>query len=200
MGADSMTPVSLDQRSFVRTVPACDIGAYEVSTVMGMAPFSQEQQVLSLTNPAEWTVSNGSGQPVGPITAGGPGSLAVAGTGWVTVTSVPMSSANIIAISGPNVSTVTYDLFIPLPQPNIYWIGATQMYLSSPSAGVYDAYLGEVELTGQPTEKFVPEEFSVPAQAMGALTGNHEDVTITIVLNVNGGTGPWLMSQVRFGP
>jgi hypothetical protein len=73
------------------------------------------------------------------------------------------------------------------------------MYLSSPSAGVYNAYLGEVTLTGQPAQTFVPERFSGPTQAMAALTGSHSDVTITIVLNVNSGTGPWLMRQLHFG-
>jgi hypothetical protein len=155
-------------------------------------------QALSLAAPGDWTVSNGTGQ-FSPIAANGFGSLSVVGTGWVTTTSVPLSSADIRANAGPVLSSVAYDLYIPSPQPNAFWLGATQMYLSSPSAGIYNAYLGQVELTGQPVQQFVTQRFSVPSYAMGALTGNHSDVTITIVLNVNGGTVPWLLSNVRFG-
>jgi hypothetical protein len=47
------------------------------------------------------------------------------------------------------------------------------MHSSAPSAGVNDAYVGQVDLTGQPTQQFVSEHFTVPAQAMAALTSNH---------------------------
>jgi hypothetical protein len=157
-------------------------------------------RALSLAVPSDWTVSNGSGRS-SPLSRNGSGSLAVNGTGWVTITSIPLSAADIRASAGAgaDLSSVAYDLYIPLPQPNPFWIGATQMYLSAPSAGVYNAYLGQDELTGQPQQQFVTEHFSVPAYAMTALTGGANDVTLTIVLNVNNGTQPWLLSDVRFG-
>lgn len=73
------------------------------------------------------------------------------------------------------------------------------MYLSAPSAGIYNAYLDRDELTGQPQQQFVTERFSVLAYAMTALKGDAKDVTLTIVLDVNNGTQAWLFSDVRFG-
>jgi hypothetical protein len=159
---------------------------------------SPAAQTMSLAIPSDWTVSNGSGQ-FSPLSLNGSGSLSVNGTGWVTITSVPLSAADLRASAGPDLSSVAYDLYIPLPQPNPSWIGATQMYLSAPSAGIYNAYLGQDELTGQPEQQFVTERFSVPTYAMPALTGTAKDVTLTIVLNANNGTLPWLLSAVRFG-
>jgi hypothetical protein len=175
-----------------------DIGEPTERVLADPTTLSPAQQAMSLSIPSDWTVSNGTGQS-SPLSANGYGSLSVSGTGWVTITSVALSAADLRANAGPDLSSIAYDLYIPLPQPNPYWIGATQMYLSAPSAGINSAYLGEDELTGQPEQQFVTERFSVPAYAMPALTGNAKDVTIMIILNVNNGTQPWLLSDVRFG-
>jgi hypothetical protein len=96
-------------------------------------------------------------------------------------------------------STISFALQIPTTQPNQFWIGNTQMYISPPSANVHNAYLGQVMLTGQPLGTFNRETFTVPSSAIPALTGNHTDVTLTIVLNVNNNTSPWLLTDLRFG-
>ena len=59
--------------------------------------------------------------------------------------------------------------------------------------------LGEMELTGQPLQTFIRPSFTVPASAMPALTGDRNDVTITITINVNAGTQGWLLNDLRFG-
>jgi hypothetical protein len=53
-------------------------------------------------------------------------------------------------------------------------------------------------LTGQPAGAFVRESFAVPSYALPALTGTHADVTLTIVLNVNKNTAPWLLTDLRW--
>jgi hypothetical protein len=73
------------------------------------------------------------------------------------------------------------------------------MYLSAPSANVYNAYLGQVTLTGQPPSQFARETFVVPSNALPALTTTHSDVTLTIAMNVNQHTSPWLLTDLRFG-
>lgn len=159
---------------------------------------SATQQILNLNNPSNWTASNGSAQassvsPPGSTT----GSLAVSGTGYVTIVSAPLSSADVRALAGSSLLTPHYQLFIPASQPNPFWIGGVQILLSSPSANIFNAFVSETELTGQKLGQWNTETFSVPpGNAASLLTGNETDVTVTLVLNVNNGTGPWLMSDL----
>ena len=110
-----------------------------------------------------------------------------------------MSSSDIRSISGTDLSKMSFALWIPKAQPNPYWIGNTQLYVSAPSANVNNAYIGQVMLTGLAEETFVRPTFAVPSSVINALVTNHSDVTVTIVLNVNAGTSGWLLSDLRFG-
>ena len=110
-----------------------------------------------------------------------------------------MSSADIRSMAGPNLSKISYALWIPTNLPNPFWVGATQMFLTVPSANLFNVYLGQVELTNQPLQTFIRPTFTVPASALQGLTTNHTDVKITIVINVNGGTQGWLLNDLRFG-
>jgi len=46
---------------------------------------------------------------------------------------------------------------------------------------------------------FVRQQFTIPSAALPAITGNHADVTVTIVINANAGTSGWLLNDLRFG-
>jgi hypothetical protein len=94
---------------------------------------------------------------------------------------------------------MSYALWIPTTAPNPYWVGATQMYVSSRSANIINAYLGQVELTNLPVQTFLRPTFTVPASVLPVFNGNYTDVTITIVINVNPGTQGWLLNDLHFG-
>jgi hypothetical protein len=47
-----------------------------------------------------------------------------------------------MASLGPIGSTVSYDLKLPLAQANRFWFGASQLYISIPSRGVYNHFAG----------------------------------------------------------
>ena len=159
---------------------------------------SQTQATLSLAVPTDWTVSNGSGA-FSPLSPNGLGSLSVSGDSWNTITSTPLSSADIRKNAGPNLSTLSFQLYIPTTQPNPSWIGNVQVYISSRSANVNNQFVGQDMLTGQQIGAFNTESFTIPPQVLPALQGNFTDVTITIVLNVNSGTSGWLLSNLTFG-
>ncbi len=153
----------------------------------------------SFENLGQWTMGGGSAM-LSNIAADGQFSFNVTGTNWTTLTSNPLNSAVLRALaSSSDLSKISYALQIPTNQPNPYWTGNTQMYLSAPSANVYNAYLGQVQLTGLPQGSFQRMEFAVPDYALPALTGNNADVTFTIVLNVNPGPGGWLVDDLRIG-
>ena len=73
------------------------------------------------------------------------------------------------------------------------------MYVSSPSANVYNAYMGQVELTPLSKAQFNRLGFTIPDYALPAITLDHPDVSFTIVLNVNAGTSGWLVDDLRIG-
>jgi hypothetical protein len=136
---------------------------------------------------------------VSPISSNGFNSLSIASGGWTPLVSAPMSSADIRAIAGPDLTKISFALYIPSKLPNPFWVGNVQMYLTVPSANVWAAFLGQAELTPAPVQTFVRPTFTVPSYARHALTGNYTDVRITIVLNVNFGTQGWLLNDLRFG-
>ena len=115
------------------------------------------------------------------------------------IVSAPLTSADIRATAGPNLSKISFGLLVPTNAPNPYWVGQALMFISAPSANQFNVYLGEVSLTGQPLQTFIRPSFTVPASAIPMLTGDRNDVTITIAINVNGGTQGWLLNDLRFG-
>ena len=155
-------------------------------------------RIAQLSEPALWTASNGT-LSKSPISVNGFNSISVAAGGYVPIVSAPMSSVDIRATAGPNLSKISYSLLIPTNAPNPFWVGATQMFLTAPSANMFNVYLGQIELTGQPLQTFIRPTFTVPPEAMSILTDNRNDVTITITINVNGGTQGWLLNDLRFG-
>ena len=155
-------------------------------------------RIAQLSEPSLWTASNGT-LSVSPISANGFNSISVAAGGYTPIVSAPMSSVDIRATAGPNLNKISYALLVPTNAPNPFWVGQTQMFISAPSANVFNVHLGNVELTGQPLQTFLRPTFTVPAQAMPALTGAATDVTVTITLNVNGGTQGWLLNDMTFG-
>ena len=56
-----------------------------------------------------------------------------------------------------------------------------------------------LELTPLAKGQFVRLGYTIPDYARHVLTGNHSDVTFTIVLNVNAGTTGWLVDDLVLG-
>jgi hypothetical protein len=161
---------------------------------------TQPLRTESFENLTDWQVQGGATATLSNNAVSGAHSLAISANGWTPITSIPLSSALLRgAATSPNLAAVSFALEIPTTQPNPYWIGAAQMYISAPSANVYNAYLGQVELTGLPQGAFQRLNFTIPDYALHALTEDHNDVTFTIVLNVNAGTTGWLVDDLRIG-
>lgn len=127
-------------------------------------------------------------------------SLQVSGSGFMEITSpaITTATARMLIPSNTSALRLAYDLFIPSGQLNPSWFGATQMYVSCPSAGLYNVYLGQVELNSFILDKFNPAYFQVPDVVLNALISEHNDFTIKIVLNINGGSPPFYMDNLRF--
>jgi hypothetical protein len=124
----------------------------------------------------------------------GSASLGVQARGYTEVTSVALPS--LTGVTG----MLALDVLLPGAQPNPYWLGAVQMYVSVPSKGVYNEYLGQQELTGRPLNQFFTLSYSLSAATTGKLAaGGYSDFTVKIAVNVPvNATGTYLLDNLRF--
>lgn len=151
---------------------------------------------------ADWQVQGGGTAALNGTAVAGAESFSVTASpqGWTPIVSIPVASSVLrgAAVSS-DLSKVSFALNIPSTQPNPYWVGDAQMFISSPTAGVFNVPLGEVNLTGLPEGQFNRIGFTIPSNALPAITGDNPDVTFTIVLNVNAGTTGWLIDDLEIG-
>jgi hypothetical protein len=119
--------------------------------------------------------------------------LKVAGSGYMTLNSAPFATP----VPGVT-STLKLDVFVPPGQPNPFWFGAVQLYASCPSGGMYNAYLGQAELTGLPTGTFSTVSYAVPSNVRSTLSGTHNDCFFSVAVNVNQTPTPVVLDNLRF--
>lgn len=144
--------------------------------------------VLSFDDPSLW-------RGPGPLTSSdtrteGDFSLATRPSGYSVYESVPFSFRG-------EMRRMLVDLLLPTQQPNPWWYGAVQLYLTSPSANVYNAYIGQVELTGLPLGTFQSLEFHVPAWIAERLKDGVNDLSVRLALNVPGSSQTYLLDNLR---
>ncbi len=96
------------------------------------------------------------------------------------------------------VTRLLVELWVPSNQPNPTLFGNFSVVISIPSAGINQVNLGSQGLTGRPLNQFSGFEFPLPTAVRQALDGQHDDVSLKLVLNINSGSGPWFVDNVRF--
>jgi len=165
-------------------------------------PCLATKNALSFEVLADWQVQGGGSASLSGVSAAGAESLSVTAApgGWTPIVSIPLSSSVLREVAtSSDLAKVSFALSIPTTQPNPYWVGDAQMFISSPTANVFNQPLGEVNLTGLPEGQFNRIEFTIPDNALPAIAGDNPDVTFTIVLNVNAGTSGWLVDDLQIG-
>jgi hypothetical protein len=166
-------------------------GAIPPNSTVGAA---DRLPILGFETPDGWQLN--AGQLAGPSSLATQGnfSLGVQPQGYAVLTSKPMPSI------GPIDSPLTFDLRMPPEQPNPGWRGAVQLFVSIPSQGVYNAFLGQQELTPLPLQQFSTLQFPVPANLVPALNASYTDLQFSIAFNVpSGATGTYNVDNFRVG-
>jgi hypothetical protein len=153
-------------------------------------------RVLGFESPtADWQIVwNGPGTLSNSTTVTqGQQALAVNAHGYVPIQSVPISSL------GTRIGDViSYDMRLPSDQPDPNWWGATQLYVSIPSLGLNNAYVGQIELTGRAVDEWFTVSQALSPDLQGKLAGTYEDLTFMIVVNVpSSATGTYLVDNLR---
>ena len=142
---------------------------------------STNEAVLGFEDAEAWSVTQGNiAVTTSQTTTEGATSLALNPSGFGVITSRPFAVRS--ALTG----SVSFDLFVPSDQANPYWLGATQLYLNCPSRDVYNAFIGQAELTPLETDAFHQIPFSIPEWMRPGLASGCADLSFSIALNV-----PW---------
>ena len=166
-------------------------GPVERVAQQGSALTSASADILGFEVASSWTASQGTAALSNTHTQG-LHSLSVAPRGYVTYTSARLSS-----LSGVS-SKIAFDLQMPSAQANPSWFGAAQLYLSIPSRSVYNAYLGQVELTGLPLQNWNSLVYTIPDDLVAKLKTTYTDATFSIALNVpTNAKGSYLLDNMR---
>ncbi len=177
-------------------------GQGEYTMRVRFLPTNTPSPALGFECPGFWTTTAGVLEgSTSPITQGS-GALVVKSLGespfgYVEVKSIPLSNVDV-----PQLGTkVAYDLRIPVDPPNPYWLGQTQVYLDVPSRGVNNAFIGSADLTGLSIGNYHTFTFTIPQAVRTALQGaTYNDMRIKITLNVQDGSNPHLLDNLRFLP
>src|ERR1017187_7875119 len=122
----------------------------------------------------------------------GSSSLAVKAVGYTLLKSVPFS------ISSPLGSTISLDLFLPTQQPNPNWFGAVQLYVDCPSKNAFNAFVGQVELTGLKVNVFNSLSFPVAQSVQNSIGVSCSNLDLSIAVNVpSNATGTYLLDDIQ---
>jgi hypothetical protein len=164
----------------------------QTQACIGLSP---TQRLFGFEDPSSWRSTAASLSLVtSPITQGC-AALGISGQGYMPINGAPFSTSGL----APKAALST-DLFIPGNQPNPFWLGALQMYLSCPSGNVFNQYIGQAELTGKPTGSFSTLRFPLPAATLQTLGRPLDDCSIGFALNVNQTGRTWILDNLRFTP
>ena len=178
------------------------LGALGCSSVANNAPENTQTVTQALTN-SQGSVfgfedpslfSSGAALTSSTTHAQGTFALGVHARGYTTVSSVALA-----ALSGVS-GTLAFELQLPTTQANPYWYGTAELFVSVPSKGVNNAYLGLQQLTGRPTGEFFEVSFGLPSSLVSTLAaGGYSDFTFTLALNVpSNATGSYLLDNLHF--
>jgi len=154
---------------------------------------SPAQRVFGFESPESWTSSQAAlSEVTSPVTQGC-GALSVRGQGYLILNGDEFSTQRVTVL--PSLSV---DLFIPDHQPNAFWLGALQMFLSCPSGSAFNQYIGQVELTGKPQNAYSTLRLPLPSDVSSTLHRSLDDCSISITLNINPTGQSWLLDNLRF--
>jgi len=167
-------------------------GAIPPNSTVGAA---DRLPILGFETADGWQLNAGQVQGLSAFnTTQGNFSLGIKPQGYAVLTSKPLPSI------GPVDANLSFDIRLPPQQPNPSWYGALQLFVSIPSQGVYNAYLGQQELTPLPLDQFKTVQFSVPSNLVAALNANYTDLQFSIAFNVpSGAPGVYYVDNFRVG-
>jgi hypothetical protein len=154
---------------------------------------SSEVTLMEMTL-ANTIFPNGGSRPEVERRTGGTASLGVTSGGYTEIVSRPCAPSELPGVT----STLSVDVFVPAQQPNPWWIGSLQAFVSCPASNVNDAYLGQADLTHLFRDEFNTITFpGLPSYVTAALAGTGS-CSLKLALNTPTGAGEYLLDNLAF--
>jgi hypothetical protein len=126
----------------------------------------------------------------------GEASLLVDATGYVRIGSTLFDTADLPVVG----SSIELDIHVPQTMPESGWAGEVQLFLDVPSAGMYQSYIGQVDLTPLSLGNWHTGAFTLTAAQQQALLGFHGDARLVIAVNTEpSAPGRVHLDNLRFG-
>ncbi len=92
-------------------------------------------------------------------------------------------------------------MLVPVLQANPWYAGAVQLYVESPSRGIWNQWVGQISLTELANGEWSTQRLPIPSYISQALAGApYSDLVVRISVNTNPGSGNLLLDNVRFVP
>jgi hypothetical protein len=185
----------IDQNGFPLPVTATFTlpGTPSTPATSACALASPRDRLFGFENPQSWSSTVATLSLVTSPVTQGCGALGIQGQGYMPITSAPFVAAGLTLNSA-----VSVDLFIPNNQPNQFYLGALQMYLTCPSLNAFNEYIGQVELTGKPQNAYSTLRFPLPSQVTNTLKQGASDCSWGFALNANQTNRTWILDNLRF--
>ena len=179
---------------------APDIGAMEFGTswTAGNQPDLPEvtATAFSMDDPSTWQIPGDQPVVATSTKTEGTGAFEIAPTGYKVLQSPAVDQS---AIAG--LGFVTLDARISAIQANPWWVGAVQVFIEVPSRGLWNQWVGQWELTGRPQDEWQTLHLPLPSYITSQLQGaNYSDLKVRIAVNLNPGSGPLILDNLRFDP
>ncbi len=157
------------------------------------ATASPRDRLFGFEDPQSWSSTVATLSLVTSPVTQGCGALGIQGQGYMPINSNPFVASGLTLNSALSV-----DLFIPNNQPNQFYLGALQMYLTCPSLNAFNEYIGQVELTGKPQNAYSTLRFPLPSQVTNTLKQGASDCSWGFALNANQTNRTWILDNLRF--
>jgi hypothetical protein len=151
------------------------------------AAAASQDVVFGLEDPASWTASSGV-VSTSSVRSQGSAALALRDFSYSELFSPPLAT----------LSRVSSELFVDIRPPATPEWGLIQVFVTSPTLNLYNAWLGQALLGGLAANRFNQVAISVPPDVERALGQPYSDLQIKVVLNVPQASSDWVIDNLRF--
>jgi len=111
--------------------------------------------------------------------------LSIEGTGYNVISSRSFSTDELPAVG----KTLVAHIWLADPQPNPYWVGDVQVFLTCTGAGVYNRYLGRQSLTDLFFEEYEALRYPLPMDVAQLLASPGQTCAFDVAVNVGAASG-----------
>ncbi len=152
------------------------------------------EKAFSFSDPSLWNINAGTLESNSNSTDDNSSLSVVPQSGYGKVTSVALKTTE---ITDPS-ETLIVDMWIDSDQPNAWWTGSLQMVLEIPSADIWYANAGVVQLTPLAKDEWVSVSYTLPKNVLDAMNGDFSDLKISFIYTIQSGSAPYLLDNMRF--